>query len=307
MDEIEEQYKKGQEIEKENIVVEVEEKPSKDQAEQEEEIKTDEACIIEWNEKYTSSLEFKKSTGKSVKNFNENEKKFYKRLQKREQLKKKEDKEKEKNSSLLDPPKEKNIKKVTIKKEEKTPVAGRDFIGPRTPQGNIYTDKLPDLDEPEPYDLYIKLSVLKQKFPDIDCEIDKNMSLETLRTKYKLFMTVLETKHADNIAFSVFLLLNKGVERGAEHFFNTEILDGLSDNVYGMKDEICEILKEMIEEGDIDVSFLTPQLRLAMVMSGVIINTIEKNSAKKKAFASVVDVKEEEKTTDANVVKNYSW
>ena len=179
------------------------------------------------------------------------------------------------------------------KKKEKTP----------TPE-YLYTNELPDDDALD--DLYIKLAVLKQKFPDINCEIDKNMSIDTLKTKYKLFMTTLETKHADSVAFSVFLLLNKGVERGAEHFFNTDMLDGLGDNVVGMKDEICEILKEMIEEGDIDTSFLTPQLRLAMVMSGVVINTIEKNSAKKKAFASVVDV-EEEKTTDAPTKQSYAW
>ena len=284
---------------KENIDIEIKEIPvlqdvTNTKEPEVEEVFTDDAQLVEWNKTYTNSNDFKKSTGKSVKNFNELEKKFYKRLQKREQLKKKEDKEKEKNSSLLETTPVAEIKeKPKPKKKEKTP----------TPE-YLYTNELPDDDALD--DLYIKLAVLKQKFPDINCEIDKNMSIDTLKTKYKLFMTTLETKHADSVAFSVFLLLNKGVERGAEHFFNTDMLDGLGDNVVGMKDEICEILKEMIEEGDIDTSFLTPQLRLAMVMSGVVINTIEKNSAKKKAFASVVDV-EEEKTTDAPTKQNYAW
>tara|TARA_R100000951_G_scaffold24278_1_gene20472 strand:+ start:92 stop:967 length:876 start_codon:yes stop_codon:yes gene_type:complete len=284
---------------KENIDIEIKEIPvlqdvTNTKEPEVEEVFTDDAQLVEWNKTYTNSNDFKKSTGKSVKNFNELEKKFYKRLQKREQLKKKEDKEKEKNSSLLETTPVAEIKeKPKPKKKEKTP----------TPE-YLYTNELPDDDALD--DLYIKLAVLKQKFPDINCEIDKNMSIDTLKTKYKLFMTTLETKHADSVAFSVFLLLNKGVERGAEHFFNTDMLDGLGDNVVGMKDEICEILKEMIEEGDIDTSFLTPQLRLAMVMSGVVINTIEKNSAKKKAFASVVDV-EEEKTTDAPTKQSYAW
>ena len=292
MDEIKEQYEKGQEGEKENITIEVEQ--VKEQ-EEEVDILTDDAELYKWNLTYKTSNEFKKSTGKSVKNFNENEKKFYKRLQKREQLNKKKEKEKveqeRKTASLLDAPAD--ITPIKKKKEKKP-----EFL---------YTNELPADDVPD--ELFIKLSVLKSKFPDIDCEIDKNMSLETLKVKYKLFMTTLETKHADGVAFSVFLLLNKGVERGAEHFFNTDMLDGLSNNVVGMKDEICEILKEMIEEGDIDTSFLTPQLRLAMVMSGVVINTIEKNTAKKKAFASVAEEAIVEKATDgeSGKVENYAW
>ena len=135
--------------------------------------------------------------------------------------------------------------------------------------------------------MYIKLSVLKSKFPDIDIDVDKNMSEETLQTKYKLFMTLIEQKHADSVAFQVFLLLNKCVERTADGVFNTDILNGLSDNVNEMKTEITDILKEMVESGEIPVEMLTPQLRLLMVMSGVVMQTIEKNTAKKKALGDL--------------------
>ena len=133
-------------------------------------------------------------------------------------------------------------------------------------------------------ELYVKLELLKSKFKDLDIEINKNMSRETLQVKYNLAMTMIETKHADTVAYSVFLLLNKCVERTADNYFHTDILNGLSDNVNEMRSEITEILKEMVESGEIPIEMLTPQLRLLMIMSGVVIQTIEKNTAKKKAL-----------------------
>ena len=110
------------------------------------------------------------------------------------------------------------------------------------------------------------------------------MSRDTLQVKYNLAMSMIETKHADSVAYSVFLLLNKCVERTADNYFHTDILDGLSNNVDQMRSEITDILKEMVETGELPIEMLTPQLRLLMIMSGVVIQTIEKNSAKKKAL-----------------------
>jgi carbamoylphosphate synthase small subunit len=56
-----------------------------------------------------------------------------------------------------------------------------------------------------------------------------------------------------------------------------------------MKTEISEVLKEMVANGEIDTAMLTPQLRLMLIMSGVIVQTIEKNSAKKKALKEDVE------------------
>ena len=56
-----------------------------------------------------------------------------------------------------------------------------------------------------------------------------------------------------------------------------------------MKSEISDVLKEMVANGEIDTAMLTPQLRLMLIMSGVIVQTIEKNSAKKKALKEDVE------------------
>ena len=68
-----------------------------------------------WAAEFTDSKEFKKHLNKPIKEFDEEESKFYKRLQKREQLKKKEEKEEkiklEKTRSIFDPDPETEKKK----------------------------------------------------------------------------------------------------------------------------------------------------------------------------------------------------
>lgn len=223
-----------------------------------------------WAAEFTDSKEFKKHLNKPIKEFDEEESKFYKRLQKREQLKKKEEKEEkiklEKTRSIFDIDQHEQNEQSRSKKEI------------------IEIDS--NLTEE---DLFIQLETLKTKFPDIgqNIEINKNMSLDSLKMKYKLFMTLIEQKHADSVAFNVFLLLNKCVERTAEGYFNTDCLNGLGDNVLSMKSEITDILKEMVSSGEIPVEMLTPQLRLLMVMSGIVVQTIEQNRAKNSQTASI--------------------
>ena len=45
----------------------------------------------------------------------------------------------------------------------------------------------------------------------------------------------------------------------------------------------------MVSNGEIPVEMLTPQLRLLMVMSGVVVQTIEQNRAKNGPTASIVE------------------
>ena len=229
-----------------------------------------------WAAEFTDSKEFKKHLNKAIKDFDEEEAKFYKRLQKREQLKKKEEKEikikLEKTRSIFDIDQHEQNEQSRAKKE----IIEVD---------NNLTEE----------DLFIQLETLKTKFPDIgqNIEINKNMSLDSLKMKYKLFMSLIEQRHADSVAFNVFLLLNKCVERTAEGYFNTDCLNGLGDNVLSMKSEITDILKEMVSNGEIPVEMLTPQLRLLMVMSGIVVQTIEQNRAKNSQTVSPSGVEED--------------
>lgn len=250
--------------EKTNIEISIEENSPKVHLIQNEEKNLE----YEWNKLYKDSKTFKKFVNKPIKEFNDREIKFYKRLQKREQLNKKQEKEEKKT----------NEKKASIFDLEPEP---------EKPQ-QLQIEDNNTLNEEE---LYIQLETLKTKFPDVGerIEFNKNMSIEVLRTKYRLYMTLLEQKHADSVAFNVFLLLNKAVERTADGYFNIDCLNGLSENVLEMKSEISDVLKEMVANGEIDTTMLTPQLRLMLIMSGVIVQTIEKNSAKKKALKEDVE------------------
>lgn len=132
-------------------------------------------------------------------------------------------------------------------------------------------------------DLYNQLFVLKKKFPEHlnDIHIDKDMTISTLSNKKDLILKIITQKNSDAVIFETLLLGCRTIERGL-NYAEVEALDGYADNVNEARDDIIPILKEMIDMGEIDVSMLTPQLRLMIVMSSVAVKTVEKNNDKKK-------------------------
>lgn len=138
--------------------------------------------------------------------------------------------------------------------------------------------------------LYNQLYVLKQKFPDgcKNIHLDPDMSLSVLEEKKALILKIITDKNAHKVVFESLLLMCRTGERGL-HYFDVDVLDGYSDEVKSCETDICEILKELIDMGQIDTSFLTPELRLMIVMSGCAVRTMEKNLAKKKVPDLVED------------------
>lgn len=139
--------------------------------------------------------------------------------------------------------------------------------------------------------LYNQLYVLKQKFPEgcKNIHLDPDMSLSVLEEKKALILKIITDKNAHKVVFESLLLMCRSGERGL-NYFDIDALDGYSDEVKSCENDICEILKELIDMGQIDTSFLTPELRLLVVMSGCAVRTIEKNMAKKKVPELVEDV-----------------
>lgn len=131
--------------------------------------------------------------------------------------------------------------------------------------------------------LYNQLFVLKNKFPENtkNIIIDPEMTLSALEEKKALILQIITSKNADRVVFQSLLLMCRTAERGL-NYFDLDALDGFNQEVEGAEDDIIPILKEMIDMGEIDTSFLTPQLRLMVVMSGAAVRTMEKNIAKKK-------------------------
>lgn len=139
--------------------------------------------------------------------------------------------------------------------------------------------------------LYNQLFLLKQKFPDgcKNIHLDPDMSLSVLEEKKGLILKIITDKNAHKIVFESLLLLCRSGERGL-NYFDVDILEGYSDEISSSEDDIVPILKELIDMGSIDTTFLTPELRLLVVMSGAAVRTIEKNMAKKKVPELVEDV-----------------
>ncbi len=139
------------------------------------------------------------------------------------------------------------------------------------------------LDEEKKNTLYNQLFVLKQKFPENleNIHINPDMNMKTLTEKKNLVMTIITQQNSHNVVFESLLLMCRTGERGLD-YFGVDALHGYSENVEHAKDDIVPILKEMIDTGEIEVSALTPQLRLMILMSSVAVRTIEKNNDKKK-------------------------
>jgi hypothetical protein len=142
--------------------------------------------------------------------------------------------------------------------------------------------------------LYNQLFCLKQKFPENtkNVHIDPEMSVSTLEEKKALILQIITSKNADRVVFQSLLLLSRSAERGL-NYFDIDALEGYSHEVEASEQDILPILKELIDTGEIDTSFLTPQLRLMVVMSGCVVRTLEKNNAKKKVQNISGDVQEE--------------
>ncbi len=194
------------------------------------------------DEKEESHLEYKKRLNKKVSDFTLEEKAHYNKLAQKK-----------------------------VRKEKKT----EEEIKKQEDEDKLNNEKINNL--------YNQLFVLKEKFPEplVNIHINKEMNLSTLEEKKDLIVKIITQKHSHNVVFESLLLLCRTGERTLD-YFDIDTLEGYADNVSEHKDDISEILKEMIDMGEISTEMLTPQLRLAIIMSSVAVKTMEKNNDKKK-------------------------
>jgi len=193
-------------------------------------------------EKEETNLDYKKKLNKKVSEFTEEEKKHYNLLAQK-----------------------KNRKKIKTEEEKKQ---------------NEEDEKL---DNEKRNSLFNQLFVLKEKFPDNlqNIHINKEMNIKTLEEKKELIVKIITQKHSHNVVFESLLLLCRTGERTLD-YFDINTLEGYSENVEEVKDDIVPVLKEMIDMGEISTEMLTPQLRLAIIMSSVAVKTMEKNNDRRK-------------------------
>jgi len=147
------------------------------------------------------------------------------------------------------------------------------------------------LEDDKKSQLYNQLFVLKEKFADHteNIHISKDMNIKTLEEKKDLIVKIITEKHSHSVVFESLLLLCRTGERTLD-YFDVDVLDGYAQNVEEAKEDIIPVLREMIDLGEIDTSMLTPQLRLAVIMSSVAVKTMEKNNDKKNLIGGAENV-----------------
>ena len=137
------------------------------------------------------------------------------------------------------------------------------------------------------------LDLLQIKFSQIDFTWNYNISssLKHLRRQKSLFLRVLNDAASTEAVFNLLVVASKGVERIGDISGMADI-EGYSSDIKDNKDEIYPILQNMVDSGTLDVSHLTPELRLGMIMASTLVGRLEKNRIIKKG--NLNDSEEEE-------------
>lgn len=129
------------------------------------------------------------------------------------------------------------------------------------------------------------LDLLKIKFGKV---IDYNptynypsTSIDLLK-KYKgIYTRLVQEKVSENTAMNLLIMSARGVERVGKRFDID--LEGLGNDIEENETELMTEIKSCIDAQVIDVSTITPDIRLALLLSNIVVSRMEKNSIEKKS------------------------
>ena len=129
------------------------------------------------------------------------------------------------------------------------------------------------------------LDLLKIKFGNtIDYNPTYNYpstSLDLLK-KYKgIYTRLIQEKISENTALNLLIMTARGVERVGKRFDID--LDGLGNDIEENENELMTEIKSCIDAQIIDVSTITPDVRLALLLSNIVVSRMERNSIKKNS------------------------
>lgn len=138
------------------------------------------------------------------------------------------------------------------------------------------------------------LDILCYKFKDIVSYKPNysypETSIEELKRQKGLFLRIIGEKASINSAYECLSFMIRGVEKVSGSLKLVDI-EGLSGDLELKKDSITDILSEMVDMDIISVQELSPEIKLAILMTNITINRMEQNRAKKKGKI-VVEIEE---------------
>ena len=126
--------------------------------------------------------------------------------------------------------------------------------------------------------------LLKAKFSHIDFNWNytSNSSVRQLKKQKALFLRLLTDSASVDAVFNLVVLGSRAVEKGAN--VGGVDISGYSEDVKATRDEIYPILKTMVDTGQLNVSILTPELRLGLLLSSLAVSRLETNSLRDRNF-----------------------
>ena len=133
-------------------------------------------------------------------------------------------------------------------------------------------------DEEYRQELLATLDLMKAKFPHIqfDWKYNNTSSINILKRQKTLFLRIISDSAATESIFQIMVIGSRALEKVGDMSGAVD-LNGYSKDINDNHDQIFPILSEMVNTGQISVKALTPEIRLAMVMSSIAINRIENN------------------------------
>lgn len=114
---------------------------------------------------------------------------------------------------------------------------------------------------------HIKLD-LKYSYPET--------SIKELKRQKSLYLRLVNESASVSAVFEAMCFAVRGGEKVSQSL-NLVNLNGLSDDFNEKREDICDIIKELVDTGQIQIAELTPEIKLIMLMTNITIRRLEKN------------------------------
>ena len=127
------------------------------------------------------------------------------------------------------------------------------------------------------------IDILKMKFPNIyTCPTYSypESSIDHLKRIKGNYARLINDSLTSKMVFGTVVALGKGAERVTDSL-NICDLDGYANNIAENEEELISIIQELMDSDVLDISFITPEIKLAICLLNIGIRTAETNKIKK--------------------------
>ena len=136
------------------------------------------------------------------------------------------------------------------------------------------------------------LQVLEYKFKDhIDIKLRYSYpetSIKELSRQKSLFLRLVNESASVSDVIEAMTFGVRGLEK-VSNSLNLVDINGLSEDLSDKREELTEIIKELVDCGQIQIAELTPEIKLVMCLTNIAVRRLEKNRSKNEVSESVAE------------------